>query len=102
MPIMPTPFPNLVSLLERGAVDEAAGLLRAGIVVVGAHGPRSTDAALAASRLFGGDLKQTILFMDTPHPYLAGACPRDHAEMLPSGLQDVLQLIARAEAGVYG
>ena len=94
--------PNLLELIEAGRKEEAIVLLTKGFRLAAAAGSRSTTAALeAATRLFCGNLEQTIIFMRRPHLQLNGDTPLERAERSDEGLEDVLTLIGRAEAGVY-
>lgn len=82
--------------------EEAKKLLRQSYAVRAAIGDRSEIAALAAARmLFGGDLWETIKFMNRPAPSLGRSTPMELAEESEEGLAAVLNLIGAIEAGVY-
>lgn len=81
---------------------EANKLLRTKFSVCAAVGERSERAALAAARmLFGGDLWETIKFMNRPGFGLGGEKPIEKAELSEDDLEVVLNWIGAIEAGVY-
>lgn len=97
-----TETPNIVELIESGRAEEAVALLTKQFRVAAAAGSRSTKLALEVStRLYGGDLRKTIYFMNTPHPWLSGDTPLQRAERSQKDLNDMLDMIGQIEAGVY-
>ncbi|MFN3724769.1 MAG: MbcA/ParS/Xre antitoxin family protein [Allosphingosinicella sp.] len=95
-------YPNILPLVESGHDEDATALLRKRYQVAAAAGPRSTKVALeAAIRLFGGDLRMTITFMNRPTPILNGDTPLERAERSEQDMELVLGWIGQIEAGVY-
>ena len=93
---------NISELMDAGHEDEAVALLVQGIRLVAAVGPRSAKAALeVAQRLYGGDLVQTIYFMNRSHPWLGEQTPIERAERSDEDLEVVLNMCGQIEAGVY-
>jgi hypothetical protein len=100
MSVIVTEPPNLPALVEAGREAEALELLRKPMSFAAATGPRSARAALeAATRLHGGDLTATVLWMSF-HNFCLGASPRERAEKSDADLDRVLRLIAALEAWV--
>lgn len=93
---------NLLELIGTDRNDEAARLLAEGIHLVGASGDRSLAVALEAARkLFGGDFRSTVEFMNRRHPWLDGQTPLERAEASDDGRDFVLSMIGAIESGVY-
>ncbi len=83
-------------------MEDAVALLKDGIHLVAATGPRSTKAAIeTAKQLYAGDLEATVWFMNRRHPWLGGQTPIERAEQSDEGLEFVIDLIRAIEAGVY-
>lgn len=96
-----TEQPNLRKLIEAGQEIEAAALLKEGVHLVGAVGPRSTRVALEATeRLFDGDFMGTIRFMNHRHPWLGGQTVMERAEQSDEDVEFLLDMIGAIEAGV--
>lgn len=94
--------PNLLKLIEAGEEAEAVSLLKEGVRLVGAVGPRSAKVALEATkRLFDGDFMATIDFMNYQHPWLAGQTVMERAEQSDEDVDFVLDMIGAIEWGVY-
>ncbi|WP_202385458.1 MbcA/ParS/Xre antitoxin family protein [Altericroceibacterium endophyticum] len=51
--------------------------------------------------LYGGDLVQTIHFMNRRHYWLGGETPIERAEQSEEGLAFILDMIGAIDAGVY-
>ena len=101
MPKTVPELPNIVTLIEDGR-KEALAVLTEGFRLAAAAGARSSKAALeAATRLYGGDLVATAVFMNRQHPWLGGHTPLERAEESEEGLADVLEMLGAIEAGVY-
>lgn len=83
-------------------MDEAIALLKRGVHLVAATGPRSSEVAIeAARRLYAGDLLATVWFMNRRHPWLGGQTPIERAEQSDEGLAFVIDMIGAIEGGVY-
>jgi len=54
----------------------------------------------AISRVYHGDRKQVVSFLNRSHPLLGGATPFDMARSSSPGADAVLNLLRRADAGV--
>lgn len=64
-----TKCPSILELVNAGREEEAVSLLKEGVHLVGAIGPRSAKVALEASKkLCIGDLMGAIEFMNYRHP----------------------------------
>ena len=97
-----TERPNILALIEAGHKHEALAVLNQGFRLAAAAGHRSSTAALeAASRLYGGDVVATTLFMNRQHPWLGGQTPIERAEESEEGLEFVIDMIGAIEAGVH-
>lgn len=93
---------NLLELISSDRNDEAAKLLVEGIHLVGAKGDRSLAVALEAARkLFGGDLRSTVQFMNHRHLWLDGQTPLELAEASDDGRNFVLSMIGAIESGSF-
>lgn len=97
-----TQLPNLLKLLDAGCEDQAIDLLNKGVHLVGAVGPRSAKVALEASKkLFNGDLRATIEFMNNRHPWVGGVTVMERAEQSDEDVDFLIDMIGAIEAGVY-
>ena len=93
---------NIMKLIEAGRELEATAMLMDGVHLVAATGPRSAKAALdAATRLFGGDLMSTILFMNRRHYWLEGETTIERAEKSDEDLEFITDKITAIDYGVF-
>ncbi|MGS1018099.1 hypothetical protein [Allosphingosinicella humi] len=92
---------NLAELVQQGRQEEAESLLNQKFEVSAAVGERSTKVALeAATRLFAGNLRATIFWMNR-RMYGSDDTPLQAAERSEEDMGWVINRIGQIEGGVY-